>query len=61
MIPVLQTDTSHHHRLIGGVTSAGDTVMASAHHPVIGGEVKGETSRKVCAFGADFQIIRPMS
>ena len=28
--------------------------------PIIGGEVKGEgINGKVCAFGADFQIIRP--
>ena len=47
--------------LIGGVTSAGDTGHGVRRIiPVIGGEVRGEgINGKVCAFGADFQIIRP--
>src|SRR3984957_1012606 len=47
--------------LIGGVTSAGDMGHGVRRIiPVIGGEVHGEgISGKVCAFGADFQIIRP--
>ena len=46
---------------IGEVTSAGE-IGAGVRRiiPIIGGEVKGEgISGKVCAFGADFQIIRP--
>jgi Protein of unknown function (DUF3237) len=62
MPPVLQTKyvftiTAY----IGGVTSAGE-IGAGVRRiiPIIGGEVKGETiNGKVCAFGADFQIIRP--
>ena len=47
--------------LIGGVTSAGDIGHGVRRIiPVIGGEVRGEgINGKVCAFGADFQIIRP--
>ena len=46
---------------IGGVTSAGDIGHGVRRIiPVIGGEVRGErVNGKVCAFGADFQIIRP--
>jgi Protein of unknown function (DUF3237) len=46
---------------IGEVTSAGDIGSGVRRIiPIIGGEVKGEgISGKVCAFGADFQIIRP--
>jgi hypothetical protein len=46
---------------IGEVTSAGDIGTGVRRIiPIIGGEVKGETvNGKVCAFGADFQIIRP--
>jgi len=46
---------------IGEVTSAGDIGTGVRRIiPIIGGEVKGEgISGKVCAFGADFQIIRP--
>lgn len=46
---------------IGGVTSAGDTGHGVRRIiPITGGEVRGENiSGKVCAFGADFQIIRP--
>src|ERR1700721_151444 len=47
--------------LIGGVTSAGEIGHGVRRIiPVIGGEVRGEgINGKVCAFGADFQIIRP--
>jgi len=46
---------------IGGVTSAGDIGTGVRRIiPITGGEVRGETvNGKVCAFGADFQIIRP--
>ncbi len=51
------TITAH----IGGVTSAGDIGTGVRRIiPVIGGEVRGAgINGKVCAFGADFQIIRP--
>jgi hypothetical protein len=62
MIPVLETKyvftvTAN----IGGVTSAGDIGSGVRRIiPITGGEVKGEgINGKVCAFGADFQIIRP--
>jgi hypothetical protein len=46
---------------IGEVTSAGETGIGVRRIiPIIGGDVKGEgINGKVCAFGADFQIIRP--
>ena len=46
---------------IGEVTSAGETGHGVRRIiPILGGEVKGETvNGKVCAFGADFQNIRP--
>lgn len=46
---------------IGEVTSAGETGIGVRRIiPILGGEVKGEkVNGKVCAFGADFQIIRP--
>src|SRR5450759_1160866 len=46
---------------IGGVTSAGDIGHGVRRLiPIVGGEVRGEdVNGKVCAFGADFQIIRP--
>jgi len=46
---------------IGEVTSAGDTGYGVRRIiPIVGGEVKGErVNGKVCAFGADFQLIRP--
>jgi hypothetical protein len=46
---------------IGGVTSAGDIGHGVRRIiPVTGGEVRGErVNGKVCAFGADFQVIRP--
>src|ERR1700748_3336118 len=46
---------------IGPVTTAGDIGSGIRRIiPITGGEVKGENiSGKVCAFGADFQIIRP--
>jgi Protein of unknown function (DUF3237) len=62
MTPQLQTRyvftiTAH----IGGVTSAGEIGHGVRRIiPIIGGEVRGEAvNGKVCAFGADFQIIRP--
>ena len=62
MEPALQTRyvftiTAH----IGGVTSAGDIGTGVRRIiPITGGEVKGkDVNGKVCAFGADFQIIRP--
>jgi hypothetical protein len=45
---------------IDPVVSAGDIGYGVRRIvPIIGGEVRGEVSGKVCAFGADFQIIRP--
>ena len=46
---------------IGGVTTAGEIGSGIRRIiPILGGEVKGEAvNGKVCAFGADFQIIRP--
>ncbi|SIO19797.1 Protein of unknown function [Bradyrhizobium erythrophlei] len=46
---------------IGEVTTAGETGHGVRRIiPITGGEVKGEgINGKVCAFGADFQIIRP--
>src|SRR5229473_5775623 len=45
---------------IGSVTSVGDVGHGVRRIiPIIGGEVRGDISGKVCAFGADFQIIRP--
>jgi hypothetical protein len=46
---------------IGEATSAGDTGHGVRRIiPIVGGEVKGErVNGKVCAFGADFQVIRP--
>jgi len=46
---------------IGSVTSAGDIGHGVRRIiPITGGEVRGEgINGKVCAFGADFQIIRP--
>ncbi len=62
MEPALQTRyvftiTAH----IGVVTSAGDIGTGVRRIiPITGGEVKGkDVNGKVCAFGADFQIIRP--
>src|SRR3954453_6189021 len=62
MTPVLQTRfvftiTAH----IGGVTSAGDIGHGVRRIiPIIGGEVHGpDINGRLCAFGADFQIIRP--
>ena len=62
MTPALQTRfvftiTAH----IGGVASIGDIGHGVRRIiPIIGGEVRGpDINGKVCAFGADFQIIRP--
>src|SRR6201997_5320817 len=46
---------------IGEVTTAGETGHGLRRIiPITGGEVRGEgINGKVCAFGADFQIIRP--
>jgi hypothetical protein len=62
MPPALQTEyvftiTAH----IGGVTSAGDIGHGIRRIiPITGGEVRGpDINGKVCAFGADFQVIRP--
>ena len=62
MIPQLSTKyvftiTAH----IGSVTSAGDIGHGVRRIiPVIGGDVRGaDINGKVCALGADFQIIRP--
>jgi len=46
---------------IGSVTSAGDIGTGVRRIiPITGGVVKGQdVNGKVCAFGADFQIIRP--
>jgi hypothetical protein len=46
---------------VGSVTSAGDIGTGVRRIiPITGGEVKGrDVNGKVCAFGADFQIIRP--
>jgi hypothetical protein len=46
---------------IGEVTSAGDIGHGVRRIiPIVGGEVKGEqVNGKVCAFGVDFQLIRP--
>jgi Protein of unknown function (DUF3237) len=46
---------------IGEVTIAGETGHGVRRIiPILGGDVRGErVNGKVCAFGADFQIIRP--
>src|SRR3954454_14217042 len=46
---------------IGGVTSAGDIGHGVRRIiPIVGGEVRGpDVNGKICAFVADFQIIRP--
>ena len=46
---------------IGEVTTAGDIGHGVRRIiPIVGGEVRGpDVNGKVCAFGADFQIIRP--
>src|SRR3954470_7125128 len=46
---------------IGGVTTVGEIGHGVRRIiPIVGGEVRGEAvNGKVCAFGADFQIIRP--
>src|ERR1700712_4333607 len=45
---------------VGSVTSAGEIGHGVRRIiPITGGEVRGDIRGKVCAFGADFQIIRP--
>jgi hypothetical protein len=46
---------------VGAVTSAGEVGHGVRRIiPIIGGEVRGpDVNGKVCAFGADFQIVRP--
>jgi len=46
---------------IGEVVSAGETGHGVRRIiPILGGEVRGpDVNGKVCAFGADFQVIRP--
>ena len=45
---------------IGSVTSVGDVGHGVRRIiPITGGDVRGDISGTVCAFGADFQIIRP--
>ena len=48
---------------VAGITSAGDIGVGERRIiPIVGGEVKGkDINGKVCAFGADFQIVRPDS
>jgi Protein of unknown function (DUF3237) len=61
MVPQLATKyvftiTAH----IGSVTSAGEIGHGVRRIiPIVGGEVRGDITGKVCPFGADFQIIRP--
>jgi Protein of unknown function (DUF3237) len=62
MSPVLETKFAFTITAeIGAVTSAGEVGTGVRRIiPITGGEVRGEgISGKVCAFGADFQIIRP--
>lgn len=50
------TITAH----IGDVVTAGETGHGVRRIiPIVGGEVRGEITGKVCPFGADFQIVRP--
>jgi len=48
---------------VAGITSVGDIGVGERRIiPIVGGEVRGaEINGKVCAFGADFQIVRPDS
>jgi hypothetical protein len=62
MIPVLETKYVFTIiARIGAVASAGETGHGVRRIiPIVGGEVRGENVKgKVCAFGADFQIVRP--
>ena len=62
MTPVLQTKYAFTITAeIGEVTTAGDIGHGVRRIvPITGGEVRGaDVNGKVCAFGADFQIIRP--
>ena len=53
------TITAH----VAGIVSAGDIGVGERRIiPIVGGEVRGrDINGKVCAFGADFQIVRPDS
>ncbi|MGA2995729.1 DUF3237 domain-containing protein [Bradyrhizobium sp.] len=53
------TITAH----VAGIVSVGDIGTGERRIvPIVGGEVRGrDISGKVCAFGADFQIVRPDS
>jgi len=48
---------------VAGITSAGDVGVGERRIiPITGGEVRGaDIGGKVCAFGADFQLVRPDS
>jgi hypothetical protein len=48
---------------VAGITSAGEIGIGERRIiPIVGGEVRGkDINGKVCAFGADFQIVRPDS
>src|SRR5947209_12294746 len=62
MAPVLQTKYVFTLTVqIGEVTTAGETGHGVRRIiPITGGTVKGaDISGKICAFGADFQVIRP--
>ena len=61
MTPVLQTKYIFTLTVaIGEVTTAGDTGHGVRRIiPITGGTVTGDITGKICAFGADFQMIRP--
>ena len=61
MTPVLQTKYIFTLTVaIGEVTTAGDTGHGVRRIiPITGGTVTGDITGKICAFGADFQVIRP--
>ena len=61
MAPVLQTKYIFTLTVsIGEVTTAGDTGHGVRRIiPITGGTVTGDITGKICAFGADFQVIRP--
>src|SRR3978361_2452334 len=61
MTPVLETKYGFTiPARIGGATTAGEIGHGVRRIiPIVGGEVRGGINGTVCAFGADFQIIRP--